>query len=105
VGSDIDGRQMRGKGAGIVVDFKILFSIFSRSLESAPGVLRSATQYGFPERILDLLTFDVTWNPWRCGGLFDAIVTDPPYGVRAGAKRLGRKPGTPMRDSTTAMKE
>jgi len=42
-------------------------------------------------RIVDLLTFDVTHNPWRCGELFDAIVTDPPYGVRAGAKRLGRK--------------
>ncbi|KAJ2742700.1 hypothetical protein GGI20_004298 [Coemansia sp. BCRC 34301] len=26
--------------------------------------------------------------------MFDAIVTDPPYGVRAGAKRLGRKNGT-----------
>jgi len=33
----------------------------------------------------------VTRNPLRCGDLFDAIVTDPPYGVRAGAKRLGRK--------------
>ncbi|KIJ49558.1 hypothetical protein M422DRAFT_161287 [Sphaerobolus stellatus SS14] len=86
VGSDIDGRQMRGK-------------------ESAPGVFRAAKQYGFPERILDLATFDVTRNPWRCGALFDAIVTDPPYGVRAGAKRLGRKPGTPLRDSVTAMKD
>ncbi|KAF5370810.1 hypothetical protein D9758_001866 [Tetrapyrgos nigripes] len=71
-GSDIDGRQMRGKG-------------------STPGVFRAAAQYGVSARILDLLTFDVTHNPWRCGGLFDAIVTDPPYGVRAGAKRLGRK--------------
>jgi len=43
------------------------------------------------QRIVDLCTFDVTRNPWRCGELFDAIITDPPYGVRAGAKRLGRK--------------
>ncbi|KAF8495862.1 tRNA guanosine-2'-O-methyltransferase [Gautieria morchelliformis] len=86
VGSDIDGRQMRGK-------------------ERAPGVLRSAAQYGFAERIFDLFTFDVTWHPWRCGALFDAIVTDPPYGVRAGAKRLGRKQGVPLRDSITAMKD
>jgi len=41
--------------------------------------------------VVDLCTFDITRNPWRCGGLFDAIITDPPYGVRAGAKRLGRK--------------
>ncbi|KAI0268874.1 tRNA guanosine-2'-O-methyltransferase [Gloeopeniophorella convolvens] len=78
-GSDIDGRQMRGK-------------------EHQPGIVRAATQYGVRQRILDLCTFDVTQNPWRCGGLFDAIITDPPYGVRAGAKRLGRKKertGTP----------
>ncbi|CEQ43013.1 SPOSA6832_04905 [Sporobolomyces salmonicolor] len=49
-GSDIDGRQMRGK-------------IISQQ------------------------------HPFRVGELFDAIVTDPPYGVRAGAKRLGREEG------------
>ncbi|KAH6913799.1 RNA methylase [Coprinopsis sp. MPI-PUGE-AT-0042] len=74
-GSDIDGRQMRGKG----------------SMSSEPGVMRAAKQYNVDHRILDLATFDLTNNPWRTGGLFDAIITDPPYGVRAGAKRLGRK--------------
>ncbi|EGO00079.1 hypothetical protein SERLA73DRAFT_21340, partial [Serpula lacrymans var. lacrymans S7.3] len=69
-GSDIDGRQMRGK---------------------VPGILRAAAQYGVADKIIDLCTFDVTKNPWRCGELFDVIITDPPYGVRAGAKRLGRK--------------
>lgn len=71
-GSDIDGRQMRGKG-------------------KPAGVLRAAAQYGIGLRIMDLCTFDVTNHPWRCGCIFDAIVTDPPYGVRAGAKRIGRK--------------
>ncbi|TFY76840.1 hypothetical protein EWM64_g7171 [Hericium alpestre] len=71
-GSDIDGRQMRGK-------------------ENQPGIMRAAAQYGVAERILDLGTFDVTHHPWRCGGFLDAIITDPPYGVRAGAKRLGRR--------------
>ncbi|KAJ7680272.1 hypothetical protein DFH06DRAFT_1265322 [Mycena polygramma] len=60
-------------------------------VDQPPGVLRAAKQYGVADRIVDLCTFDVTRNPWRCGNLFDAIVTDPPYGVRAGAKRLGRK--------------
>lgn len=71
-GSDIDGRQMRGK-------------------DRTPGIMRAAAQYGVQQRIMDLCTFDLTKNPWRCGELFDAIITDPPYGVRAGAKRLGRK--------------
>ncbi|KAG8780523.1 hypothetical protein FRC12_022899 [Ceratobasidium sp. 428] len=77
-GSDIDGRQMRGK-------------------DTTPGIRRAADQYGVQNRILDLCTFDVTQGPLRRGSLFDAIVTDPPYGVRAGAKRLGRKQGQEMR--------
>lgn len=78
-------------------------------IEQVPGIIRAARQYGVAQRIMDLFTFDVTQNPWRCGELFDAIITDPPCasrlertsdtlgltcvvdGVRAGAKRLGRK--------------
>lgn len=97
VGSDIDGRQMRGKqGKG-----------------QEPGVFRAAEAYGVRDRVLDCLTFDVTRNMWRRGGILDAIITDPPCelivrgflvalhktdypfpctdGVRAGAKRLGRR--------------
>ncbi|BGP14967.1 hypothetical protein JCM10213_007230 [Rhodosporidiobolus nylandii] len=71
-GSDIDGRQIRGKKTGI---------------------RHSAEQYGVSSRIVDTCCFDMTQHPWRTGGMFDAIVTDPPYGVRAGAKRIGREGG------------
>ncbi|CDR49595.1 RHTO0S28e01288g1_1 [Rhodotorula toruloides] len=71
-GSDIDGRQIRGKKTSI---------------------RHSAEQYGVQGRIVDCYTFDMTQHPWRTGEVFDAIVTDPPYGVRAGAKRLGREEG------------
>ncbi|GAA6029717.1 hypothetical protein JCM8097_001017 [Rhodosporidiobolus ruineniae] len=71
-GSDIDGRQMRGKKTSI---------------------RNSAEQYGVKGRIVDCCSFDMTQHPWRTGEFFDAIVTDPPYGVRAGAKRLGRQEG------------
>ncbi|KAF9133824.1 hypothetical protein BGW39_008867 [Mortierella sp. 14UC] len=76
VGSDIDGRQIRGKGKA--------------SIQS------NCDQYDLKGRVLDALVFDVCHAPWRRfkGGLFDAIVTDPPYGVRAGAKTLGRKDAT-----------
>ncbi|KAI5474831.1 hypothetical protein MNV49_002361 [Pseudohyphozyma bogoriensis] len=70
MGSDIDGRQMRGKKTNIG---------------------DSAAQYGIKDKIVDCVVFDVTQHPYRRGEIFDAIVTDPPYGVRAGAKRLGRK--------------
>ncbi|GAA5937316.1 tRNA (guanine-N2-)-methyltransferase [Sporobolomyces koalae] len=71
-GSDIDGRQMRGKKTNIS---------------------DSANQYGVTDRIVDCASFDMNQHPFRTGQLFDAIVTDPPYGVRAGAKRTGREEG------------
>lgn len=98
---------MRGKGISYwlcqVLDLNHYFCP-----DQSPGIIRAAQQYGVSQRIMDLCTFDVTRNPWRCGGLFDAIITDPPCtyicliesilyslqlldGVRAGAKRLGRK--------------
>ena len=46
------------------------------------GIERSASQYDVADRVLDCLTFDVTNNPWRTGGIFDAIVTDPPCAFR-----------------------
>ncbi|KDQ21877.1 hypothetical protein BOTBODRAFT_99027 [Botryobasidium botryosum FD-172 SS1] len=93
-GSDIDGRTMRGKNP-----------------KSSPGVVRAAQQYGVGTRLIDCCTFDVTKNPWRCGGIMDAIVTahlildSPQDGVRAGAKRLGRKEGRELRDMSRAAKD
>lgn len=60
-GSDIDGRQMRGKNL------------------NPPGIFQSADQYGVLNRILDCCTFDITRNPFRTGGILDAIVSDPPW--------------------------
>jgi hypothetical protein len=58
VGSDIDGRQIRGKGKA--------------SIQS------NSEQYNLKGRVLDALVFDVCHSPWRTfkEGLFDAIVTD-----------------------------
>ncbi|GMK59924.1 hypothetical protein CspeluHIS016_0901410 [Cutaneotrichosporon spelunceum] len=75
LGSDIDARQFRGKEKGKNI---------------VPGIMRSAKQYGIDQRFLDNMCFDITNGPWRRGGVLDAIITDPPYGVRAGAKRLGK---------------
>ncbi|SNX85505.1 related to TRM11 - Catalytic subunit of an adoMet-dependent tRNA methyltransferase complex [Melanopsichium pennsylvanicum] len=97
-GSDIDGRPMRGK------------ENISDS-NSRTGIVKSASQYGVRDHILDTVVFDMTQNPWRkdllfpvdvdnkqteqiskrSKGVVDGIVADPPYGVRAGAKRLGKR--------------
>ncbi|ORX45312.1 tRNA guanosine-2'-O-methyltransferase [Hesseltinella vesiculosa] len=73
MGSDIDGRQIRGK-----------------SPESS--IQGNVAQYNLQSRVVDTLVFDVCHHPWRCTEWLDAIVTAP-YGVRAGAKTLGRREG------------
>lgn len=75
-GSDIDGRALRGKK--------------DRSL------LSNFHQYGLVSKFGDTFVSDLTNTPLRgVSGMnkrvFDAIVCDPPYGVREGLKVLGSK--------------
>ncbi|ODV74906.1 tRNA (guanine-N2-)-methyltransferase [Cyberlindnera jadinii NRRL Y-1542] len=71
VGSDIDGRLIKGKGnANIKANFK---------------------QYGMPHLFMDVLTMDFTHNALRDDLVIDTIVCDPPYGIREGLKVLGAK--------------
>lgn len=82
MGSDIDGRSIRGKGG-----------------RDVRGNFR---QYGLQGLYLDGLISDLTNSPMRgCmgenggerGAWLDGIVCDPPYGVREGLKVLGLKEG------------
>jgi len=62
IGSDIDGRQIRGK--------------------DGKGVHTNINQYGLESKILDGFVADLNHHPWRRNltgenqGIFDAIVTD-----------------------------
>lgn len=74
MGSDIDGRMIRGKnGKDIRTNFQ---------------------QYGLLDRYLDGWISDLTHSPFRGGRRLDGIVGDPPYGVREGLKVLGTKDGS-----------
>ena len=74
MGSDIDGRSVRGKaGRHIVSNYQ---------------------QYGLLHRYLDGFISDLTHSPLRQTRLLDGIVCDPPYGVREGLKVLGSKNGS-----------
>ncbi|KAK8156799.1 tRNA guanosine-2'-O-methyltransferase TRM11 [Phyllosticta citribraziliensis] len=76
MGSDIDGRSIRGKGKDRCVRANFV-------------------QYGTTGRLLDNFISDLTNTPLRVGSArwLDGIVCDPPYGVREGLKVLGRKDG------------
>lgn len=70
LGSDIDGRKQQ-------------------------RIKENIEQYGMESLILGTFCGDLAHHPWRTKAkLFDAIVCDPPYGVREGAKKI-----TPTNDS------
>ncbi|KAK3066542.1 hypothetical protein LTS18_001653, partial [Coniosporium uncinatum] len=73
VGSDIDGRSIRGtKDRNVVSNF---------------------VQYDLVDKWLDGFISDLTNTPLRSARILDGIVCDPPYGVREGLKVLGDKDG------------
>jgi tRNA (guanine10-N2)-methyltransferase len=73
-GSDIDGRNIRGKG-------KV-------------NILTNFIQYGLMHQFGDNFVADLTNTPLRAARLFDGILCDPPYGVREGLKVLGSRDPT-----------
>jgi len=84
LGSDIDGRSFRGKGAGM-----------------ENGVGANFKMYGLQNLFGDCITSDLTNTPFRTlrdadpatkDRWLDGIICDPPYGVREGLKVLGSRP-------------
>ncbi|KAI4197047.1 MAG: hypothetical protein LQ350_006177 [Teloschistes chrysophthalmus] len=74
MGSDIDGRAVRGKkGINIATNFQ---------------------QYKLEDKSLDNFLADLTHTPLRWGRFLDGIICDPPYGVREGLKVLGSRDGS-----------
>lgn len=71
IGSDIDGRMIRGKGSQTIrANFK---------------------KYGESLQFIDVLTMDFTHNALRSNLVIDTILCDPPYGIRESIKVLGAK--------------
>lgn len=72
IGSDIDGRMNRGKGA-------------------AQNINTNFKHYKESNRFLDVLTMDFTHNSLRRDLVIDTILCDPPYGIRESIKVLGAR--------------
>eukprot|EP01135_Chromosphaera_perkinsii_P003326 Nk52_evm26s240 gene=Nk52_evmTU26s240 len=72
-GSDIDPRVVRGK--------------------NGKSIKNHGMQYNMNDRILDVMIADNNHSPFRMSNMFHCILTDPPYGIREEAKKLGPKPG------------
>lgn len=72
IGSDIDGRMIRGRNGGCDINSNFI-------------------HYGNSAQLLDLLTMDFTHNALRKNLKIDTILCDPPYGIREGIKTLGAR--------------
>ena len=74
--------------------------------EKDRGVRSNFKQYGLEDKLIDLIRFDHSkHNVLRHERPFlDAIVCDPPYGIRAGAKKVGIRPQTIARHERSGTK-
>ncbi|XP_065844049.1 tRNA (guanine(10)-N2)-methyltransferase homolog [Oscarella lobularis] len=85
VGADIDRKILHGWG-------KTSRAAGPKTRGPNDNLYMSMKQYGLEARYVDVLTADAARPAWtQRSPLFDAIVTDPPYGVREGSKKIGSK--------------
>ncbi|XP_034553846.1 tRNA (guanine(10)-N2)-methyltransferase homolog [Notolabrus celidotus] len=80
-GTDIDYNTIHGKGRS------------SRKNQKWRGpdenIRANLRQYGTERMYLDVMVSDASKPVWRDAALFDAIITDPPYGIRESTRRTG----------------
>ncbi|XP_076136381.1 tRNA (guanine(10)-N(2))-methyltransferase TRMT11 isoform X1 [Alosa pseudoharengus] len=80
-GTDIDYNTIHGKGKS------------SRRNQKWRGpdenIRANLRQYGTERQYVDVLVSDASKPIWRSVNLFDAIITDPPYGIRESTRRTG----------------
>ncbi|XP_062592085.1 tRNA (guanine(10)-N2)-methyltransferase homolog [Saccostrea cucullata] len=66
----------------------------SNQKERSPNesIRNNLAEYGLESYYCDILVADASKHAmWRQPEIFDAIITDPPYGIREGAKKVGRE--------------
>ena len=57
---------------------------------------RNFSDYGTLNRFLGVVAADFAYPPWRPTFLFDAIISDPPYGIRESSQHKSRRQGEKM---------
>ncbi|XP_071451076.1 tRNA (guanine(10)-N(2))-methyltransferase homolog [Hetaerina americana] len=86
-GTDIDFLMLHGKTRPS--------RITQKKREVGESVEANMDQYNCLDKYLDVIVADSALPLWRSSLVLDAIITDPPYGIREAAERIGRavKPG------------
>lgn len=84
-GNDIDYNVVYGKGKTSRVNTKQKFK------QKDELVRTNFESYDLHSQYLDIMAGDATHLPIRVNEIFDAVVTDPPYGIREGGRKIGSK--------------
>jgi tRNA (guanine10-N2)-methyltransferase len=80
-GSDLDIRVINGYSVGRINKRSPYYSAEKKFEVFTPKINLSFEQYGFP--IPNIIRVDCTKMVLHSREFFDAIITDPPYGIRA----------------------
>ncbi|ODN06309.1 tRNA (guanine(10)-N2)-methyltransferase [Orchesella cincta] len=81
VGNDIDYLMLHAKTSSSRARQK--------KRASDESVRANLRQYGVEDRYLDVVVADTSRPMWKHDFRFDAIITDPPYGIREPTERIG----------------
>jgi len=82
IGSDLDMRVLRGEGIGMIN--KALADKYTKC-----NMLTNFNEYKLPYP--DFFRMDITYPCLLPLEIFDAVLCDPPYGIRAMARKLGKR--------------
>jgi len=90
-GADIDPRVLQGWGVGQINKSSSYYKADPAHVNAfKPKILLNFEQYGLPPP--EVLRMDSTRGRFReSAGLFDCIICDPPYGLRAMSRVQGQK--------------
>ncbi|KAK0182509.1 hypothetical protein PV327_000645 [Microctonus hyperodae] len=100
--------QFNGYILGADIDFMMLHArtrptrITQKSRSSDESVAANMKQYGRSSFYLDVIVSDFSRPMWKPGMRVDAIITDPPYGVREATERVGSAKSNPIIDEHQA---
>ncbi|XP_054736353.1 tRNA (guanine(10)-N2)-methyltransferase homolog [Anastrepha obliqua] len=83
LGADIDFMMLHGRSRPSRITQKMR--------EKDEGVRSNLEQYGCGDRYIDVVVSDFSKTLWREELKFDAIITDPPYGIREATEKVETK--------------
>ncbi|KAJ8675779.1 hypothetical protein QAD02_011565 [Eretmocerus hayati] len=97
----ITASMFGGYTLGTDIDFMMLHArtrpsrISQKVREKDESISGNMKQYGLESRFLDIIVSDFSQPLWRSTMKIDAIVTDPPYGIRESVERIGTAKANP----------